>query len=421
MQPMRRSPMLFASVVLSFFGFAGAAEPSIPEPQISWMRTPGDGIQPQATVDAEGTTHLIYFRGEPAAGDIFYASRKAGEANFSVPIRVNNHPNSAVAMGTIRGAQLAVGGAGRVHVVWNGSKQAQPRVAGAEHDTPMLYARLNDTGDAFEPQRNLIQHAHGLDGGGSVAADKQGNVYVLWHANPAADGEANRRVYLATSRDDGQTFAPEVPISAPRTGVCGCCGMKAFVDSRGRLLVLYRSATDLVGRHMYLLSSDDSGRSFESQIVDAWEVARCPMSSAAFAERPVAPAVADKKLADEKLADEKLGNERVGGARDAGVLAAWETADRVYFGWDGGAGAILAKHTPGGAEAAHPAAAVNRLGEMILVWTEGTGWNRGGSVAWQVYDADGNATTARGSRKGVPTWSLATVFANSDGGFTIVY
>ena len=35
----------------------------------------------------------------------------------------------------------------------------------------MLYTRLNDTGDAFEPQRNVIQKRVGLDGGGSVAAD----------------------------------------------------------------------------------------------------------------------------------------------------------------------------------------------------------------------------------------------------------
>ena len=30
----------------------------------------------------------------------------------------------------------------------------------------------------------------------------------------------------------------------------------------------------------------------------------------------------------------------------------------------------------------HPVITSNTKGEMILVWTEGTGWKRGGSLAW---------------------------------------
>ena len=383
--------MIFVTLALAVQTPIAAAETDSAVTTVSLLRTPHGGIQPQAAVDAAGTLHLIYFKGEPAAGDIYYVRREAGEDKFSPPIRVNSHPHSAVAMGTIRGAQLAIGKAGHVHVVWNGSKRAQPRSSDPEHDTPMLYTRLNDALDAFEPQRNLIQDAHGLDGGGSVAADQQGNVYVVWHANPAADGEANRRVYLAVSRDAGESFASEVPISQPGTGACGCCGLNAFADSDARLLVMYRSATDFVHRDMYLLSSDDEGHSFDSQIVDPWQIARCPMSSAALAEGPT------------------------------GVIAGWETTNRVHFGWDRGAGSILERVSPGGEHAAHPAAAVNDDGEAIFVWTEGTGWNRGGAVAWQVYDAEGEPTAVNDRRVGVPTWSLATVVANPQGGFTIIY
>jgi hypothetical protein len=39
---------------------------------------------------------------------------------------VNSQPESAIAAGTIRGAQLAIGKAGRVHVAWNGSQNAEP-------------------------------------------------------------------------------------------------------------------------------------------------------------------------------------------------------------------------------------------------------------------------------------------------------
>src|ERR1700726_2427868 len=78
------------------------------------QRVPDGGIQPRVAVAADGTIHLIYFSGDPAAGDIFYV-RNSGK-----PIRVNSHPGSAIALGNIRGPQLALGRSGRVHVAWNG-------------------------------------------------------------------------------------------------------------------------------------------------------------------------------------------------------------------------------------------------------------------------------------------------------------
>jgi len=137
------------------------------------------------------------------AGDIFYVRREAGEATFTEPVRVNSHPGSAIAMGTIRGAQLAIGQNGRVHVAWNGSNKA-PKGPGGN---PMLYARLNDAGIAFEPQRNLITWAGGLDGGGTLAADAKGRVYVFWHAmadakdKSAKSGLKARRLRAAWNND----------------------------------------------------------------------------------------------------------------------------------------------------------------------------------------------------------------------------
>src|SRR5207244_1701344 len=101
----------------------------------------------------------------------------------------------------------SVGKGGRVHVSWNGSKSAEPR--GPDKGAPMLYARLNDDRTAFEPQRNVMQFSGGLDGGGSVAADQKGNVYVAWHGKGSTEGEAHRRVWMARSTDEGKSFARE--------------------------------------------------------------------------------------------------------------------------------------------------------------------------------------------------------------------
>jgi hypothetical protein len=59
---------------------------------------------------------------------------------------------------------------------------------------------------------------------------------------------------------------------------------------------------------------------------------------------------------------------------------------------------------------------------MSLVWTEGTGSNKGGALAWRVFDAAGRPTAERDRAEGgIRVWSLATVYARPDGGFTIVH
>jgi hypothetical protein len=69
----------------------------------------------------------------------------------------------------------------------------------------------------------------------------------------------------------------------------------------------------------------------------------------------------------------------------------------------------------------HPRLAVNRAGQVLLVWTEGTAWARGGSLAWRVFGPDGRPLTESGVRADVPTWSFGAAAAHADGTFTIFY
>src|SRR5215212_11003118 len=112
---------------------------------VALVRVPHGGIQPEAAVDPHGTLHLLYFAGEPRGGNLFYVRSTDYGRTFSAPIRVNNQEGSAIATGTIRGGQLAVGRGGRVHVVWNGSDGAKPRglinPASGKAEAPFLYSR----------------------------------------------------------------------------------------------------------------------------------------------------------------------------------------------------------------------------------------------------------------------------------------
>jgi hypothetical protein len=143
---------------------------------------------------------------------------------------------------------------------------------------------MNDTRTGFDPQINVMQFSGGLDGGGSVAADKSGNVHVAWHGNGDKEGEENRRVWITRSTDEGKTFSRETAAWNELTGACGCSGMRAFADRQGRVHMLYRAATERVDRDMYLLSSKDRGQTFSGMLLDKWKLNACPMSSAALAD-----------------------------------------------------------------------------------------------------------------------------------------
>lgn len=57
----------------------------------------------------------------------------------------------------------------------------------------------------------------------------------------------------------------------------------------------------------------------------------------------------------------------------------------------------------------------------LLASTEGTGWAKGGSVAWQLYDNEGRTIGENGRAAGVPVWSLPAAHAKPDGSFVVIY
>jgi hypothetical protein len=362
--------------------------------EVTLIRAPDEGIQPQTAVDSNGIVHLIFFKGNQGGGDIFYARRDPGREGFASPMRVNHQPASAIATGTIRGAHLAVGKSGRVHVSWMGGSGATRAQLDGKEITPMLYSRLNDAGTAFESERNLITSAAGLDGGGTVAADGHGNVYVAWHASAPGNerGEAGRAVFVARSSDEGRTFEREVRANPKPTGACGCCGMRAFADSNGTLYLAYRAANE-ISRDMTLLVSRERGASFEMTILNKWLIKGCPMSSCSFAEGRM------------------------------GVLAATEKSDRVYFNFIDPTTLTLSKPVAAssGGKSKHPTLAANTKGDVLLAWTEGTAWQKGGALAWEVFDKTGTPTGENGRTDGVPVWSLPSAYCQPDGRFVIVY
>lgn len=388
----RRVASFVAAVLLAITSASAAP------PEVRTLRVPDNGTQPQLALDRDGTFHLIYLTGDPNASNINYVRTQIADVvSFAdhAPVRVNAHPGSALAIGTIRGPHLSVGRNGIVHVAWMGSAKSEPKAPGKQ--APMLYTRSRPDG-SFEPERNLITKHVGLDGGGTVAADDQGNVYVAWHAPGVAKGaEASRRVFVARSTDDGATFAPEEPIIDKLLGACGCCGMELLAPPGGAVVGLFRTATKQVHRDTRAFLFQGTLDRHWSATLEPSETSTCQMSTYALAD--------------------------VRGRHQ--FIAAWETLGRIRFGVYSyrDVTADRAHDVPGAdRNSKHPAVAIDKDGNVLIAWAVGTGWQKGGSVAWQVFDRDlkpipGTAGTA----DGLPAWSRPAAFAAPGGGFVVVY
>src|SRR5262249_20134575 len=127
-------------------------------PGVTTLRTPDNGIQQQAAIDSKGVVHLIYFKGEPRAGDIFYVRRGPGQNEFSKPIQVNTQPHTVMAMGTIRGAQLALGKNDRAHVVWDGMGEGASAASHPDHGHDASHS--HDASQSHDPSHGHDASVH---------------------------------------------------------------------------------------------------------------------------------------------------------------------------------------------------------------------------------------------------------------------
>jgi hypothetical protein len=253
-------PLLIAAALVAASGPPPNATP-VDASRVTLIRVPHNGIQPEAIVDRGGILHLLTSRGTARRKSVLravdrfwldllrpYSREQSGRQRH----RDRDNPRRPVRNRTRRPHPC------RLERIGHGNPRGLINPANDQPGMPFLYTRSNADGTAFEPQRSLTRRTFGVDGGGSIAADADGRVFAAWHALAVGgpQGEDNRRVWLARSTDEGATFADEEPASREPTGACGCCGLRLFTSSSS-LYLLYRSATSLTHRDIYVLESSD--------------------------------------------------------------------------------------------------------------------------------------------------------------------
>lgn len=359
--------------------------------QVSIQATPDAGLQPRLIQGDDGSTHLLYFRkriDRPGAreGNLYYRPYDSESLQFGTRVRVSNQAFALQSYAIARAA-MAMDAAGRLHVLWY-----IPR------DSAFYYTRSNVERTLFEPQRLIVQeYVEGIDAGGDIAAfgDK---VAIIWGAGDLSD-EASRTMFARFSDNGGASFGAETMVSNPDLGACACCSMAADYLDAQKLLVVYRSAIDSIGRHMQLLTirqnaREASGASYgRLAALQEWEASFCPLST-------------------NDIASTVTHNQRL----------VFETEGRIIEMAlpDGERRAVAAPFTE--TRQKNPAVAVNEDGLRLIVWAEAISHTRGGRLNMRLLNEQGIVAGFQFEDQiRIPDFSFPATAALPNGTFLVLY
>jgi hypothetical protein len=299
---MRRAKFVIAAwaVVVAFAAgpSVGHGQGSDPQPRMTRLGVPGVA-NANPTMSAQGNFVAVAWGASATGGgaDVYVAVSGDGGSTFGPPVRANREPGEA-RLGAERPPVVAlVPAAGRppdIAVLWTAGRT----------DTAIRVARSSDQGRSFGPPRDVqASGVRGNRGWASMAADRNGNLHVVWldHRDAVAmssnaagqhehDGIAMaQRSGLYYARLGSGAIAEQSTTPAGvllARGVCYCCKTAVATDSGGRVTAVWRHVYAGNLRDIAAATSADGGRTFTSpQRVseDGWAINGCPENGPSLA------------------------------------------------------------------------------------------------------------------------------------------
>ena len=375
---------IFFAILFSVSSCAAFAE-------IIIQPTPDQGLQPRLTVDNNGDVHLLYFKkriNRPASreGNLYYRSYDHETGQFTLPVKVSS---SAFSMQTfsIARASMAITEDGRVHAFWYYPRSSE-----------MIYSRSNPERTVFETQRSMVSvFQEGIDAGGDIASIGS-SVALVWGAGKLTE-EHQRTMFARFSDDYGKTFGEEVIVSNPDLGACACCSLATDYKGSSDLIIGYRSAIDGIGRHMQVLTLENTNKGItdayykEMNELQEWEASFCPLSTNDI---------------------ERSGEQR---------WLVFETHNRIIkmeLTSQNQASAVGPPFTE--TRQKNPALAINQVGEQLVVWGEAISHSRGGRLNMKLFHKDGsNAEYGFTENIMITDYSFPAAAALTNNDFLVLY
>ncbi|MBL4582497.1 MAG: hypothetical protein JKY29_11810 [Gammaproteobacteria bacterium] len=378
-------PQLLCLLFAMLLGSAVVAE-------IHIQKTPDGGVQPRLSVDESGNIHLLYFKkrlSAPSAreGNLYYRQYLPEQNRFGLPVKVSSKAYDIRTFSIAR-ASMAVGGDGRVHVVWY-----------LPGDNQYYYSRSNAERSQFEARKPVVnEFGEGLDAGADIAA-LGSQVAIVWGAG-ALSREHERTVYGRLSTDSGATFSDELQMGNKELGACACCSLATNFGAENELAIAYRSAIDGVGRHMQALTVQFAGKAIqesdyaELSPLQEWELSACPLST-----NDITVDTEDNQW----LVFETEG--RINQLQLGTGIDAMPVADPF----------IKTRQK-------NPAVAINSEGDRLIVWGEAISHTRGGRLNMHLFADDGSDKGAEFVEEiSIPKFSFPATVVLPSGDFLVLY
>jgi len=150
---------------------------------------------------------------------------------------------------------------------------------GSKGASDLMLARSLNYGQSFDKPVRVTDYETAFHGFSSVAAAPNGDVYAVW-LDGREEGAPSETfaVYLARSKDHGATFERNrgVALSA-----CPCCRPRIAFGVHGELYVAWRKVFSGEIRDMVVSTSRDGGDTFAPEVRvadDGWQLRGCPDS-----------------------------------------------------------------------------------------------------------------------------------------------
>jgi len=273
-----------------------------------------------------------------------------------------------------------------------------------------------DDGKTFSPPVRVNDDPEGAEHRfPTLAIGEQNTLYVAWLDKRKQTPEKSdfSRVFIARSTDGGKTFSRNVDATdGQETGICHCCRLALVTHPKQGLFVAYRNDVDDM-RDIFLAGSRNRGETFTApRPIESfrWMIPACPFNGPSLAFDPTgrlhaawmtggsvpgAPAIGPSTGATYKVMYRRLDPAHQTGS--APLLLAEGTHPRLllgrddaaYIAWDGG-GIHLARM--GGAPGARPVhLALVPSGRDVMFPSLTLASDGSLLVAWQRNDEDGRS------------------------------
>ena len=245
--------MRFAAFALVALTACTAASPSL-----------YDGSSPQLAMDAQGTIRMVFGRGDT----VFAATSGDQGTTFAAPVVVGVVP--AMHLGNTRGPVIA-------------SSRSRTLIAAGDRTGNTTLFELDHASNQWTRKSWMLNTATGSspEGLGSLAADSADTFFAVW-----LDFRESMQTHLYLARlQSGATSAPVNTriYASPDGHVCECCRPMMAVNG-GSITVLFRNWV-AGNRDMYVITSTDRGQTFAPATklgTSSWKLDACPMDGGAL-------------------------------------------------------------------------------------------------------------------------------------------